>query len=87
MMKSRLDNVLSRNRTHRLRDLAIAAVLPMVFLFSGMSVSSQLPALTSAPQPSAESVRIAAQTAARIDSEAVWQAALDEQDESGPFGA
>jgi hypothetical protein len=86
MTQNRLDNVLSRNRKHRVRDLAIAAVLPMVFLFSGTSVASQLPALTPAAQPSAASVRIAAQTAARIDSDAVWQAALDEQNESMPFG-
>jgi hypothetical protein len=86
MTQNRLDNVLSRNRKHRVRDLAIAAVLPMVFLFSGTSVASQLHALTPAPQPSAADVRIAAQIAARIDSDAVWQAALDEQNESMPFG-
>jgi hypothetical protein len=84
MTQTRLDNVLSRNRSNLLRDLVLAAVLPLVVLFSGTAIAAQLPALSAAPQPvdSAHSDRIAAE----IESNAVWQAALDQQDENQPFG-
>ena len=84
MTQTRLDNVLSRNRSNLLRDLVLAAVLPLVVLFSGTAIAAQLPALSAAPQPadSAYSDRIAAE----IESNAVWQAALDQQDENQPFG-
>jgi hypothetical protein len=84
MTQTRLDNVLSRNRSNILRDLVLAAVLPLVVLFSGTAIAAQLPALSAAPQPvdSAHSARIAAE----LESNAVWQAALDQQDENQPFG-
>jgi hypothetical protein len=84
MTQNRLDNVLSRNRSNRVRDLVIAAVLPLVVLFSGTAIAAQLPALSAAPKP-AESVH-SARLAAEMESNAIWQAALDEQDESLPFG-
>jgi hypothetical protein len=84
MTQNRLDNVLSRNRSNRVRDLVIAAVLPLVVLFSGTAIAAQLPALSAAPKP-AESVH-SLRLAAEMESNAIWQAALDEQDESLPFG-
>ena len=86
MTQNRLDNVLSRNRKNRVRDLAIAVVLPMVVLFTGSAIGAQLPALSAAPQPAAENAAEIARIAAELDSNAVWQAALDEQDETQPFG-
>ncbi len=86
MTKNRLENVLSRNRSNLVRDLAIAAFLPLVVLFSGMAVGARLPALSAAPLPgAAESARVAARAAAEVQSSAVWQAALDEQSETQPL--
>src|SRR5688572_20560001 len=51
MTQTRLDNVLSRNRSNILRDLVLAAVLLLVVLFSGTAIAAQLPALSAAPQP------------------------------------
>jgi hypothetical protein len=86
MNHNRLDNVLSRNRSNRVRDLAIAAFLPLVVLFSGMAVGAKLPALSSAPRPgAAESAHIAARAAAEVESNAMWQAALDEQSDTQPL--
>ena len=86
MTQSRLDNVLSRNRSNLVRDLAIAAFLPLVVLFSGMAVGAKLPALSSAPRPGvAESARIAARAAAVVESNAMWQAALDQLRETQPL--
>ncbi len=85
MTQNRLDNVLSRNRSNLLRDLVIAAAFPLVVLFSGSAIAAQLPALNAAPQP-VESSAHSARIAAEIESNAVWQAALDQQDENQPFG-
>jgi hypothetical protein len=71
MMNKRFDGVLSRNRKHLARDLALAAFLPVFVLFSGMSVGTQLPALSAAPQPAA-----VADKADEIDT----QVALDESE-------
>ena len=86
MTNKRLDDVLARNRSNRVRDLAIAVFLPLVFLFSSVAVGAKLPALSSAPhRASRESAAIAARAAAEMESNAVWQAAIDEQNEQ-PFG-
>lgn len=86
MTHNRLDDVLTRNRNNRVRDLANAAFLALVVLFSGMSFAAKLPALSSAPeQASPESAAIAARAAAELESNALWQAAIDEQNVQ-PFG-
>ncbi len=86
MTHNRLDDVLSRNRTNRVRDLAGAALLTLVVLFSSLSFAAKLPALSYAPQRAPrESDAIAARAAAEMESNAVWQAAIDEQD-AQPFG-
>jgi hypothetical protein len=82
MTNNRFDDVLSRNRSNRVRDLLIAAFIPLVVLFSGMAFGAQLPALTSAPQrASIESAAIASRAAAELKTNALWQAALEEQHE------
>lgn len=87
MTHNRLDDVLSRNRRNRVRDLAIAAFLPLMVLFSASAVGAELSVLSPAPDRAAlESARIAARAAAELESNAVWQAALDEQSETLPFG-
>ena len=80
MMTNRLDSVLSRNRKHLARDLALAAFLPLFVLFTGMSVGAQLPALSGAPQPAAVAAARAAAEKAKL--------ALDESEiETAPHGA
>jgi len=51
---SRLDAVLTRNRKHLIRDLALAAFLPLAVLFAGVAVGSQLPKLSSAVHVAAD---------------------------------
>jgi hypothetical protein len=87
MTNNRLDNVLTRHRNSRVRELASAAFFALVVLFAGVSVAGELPALSSAPQhASRASAAIAARAAAEIESNALWQAAVDEQNEQS-FGA
>ncbi|HKE14334.1 MAG TPA: hypothetical protein VKB80_05705 [Kofleriaceae bacterium] len=82
MTHNRLDAVLTRNRSNRVRDLVIAAFLPLVVLFSGVAFGAQLPALSSAPDRAArQNAAIAARAAAELETRAMWQTALEEQHE------
>jgi hypothetical protein len=49
-MTNRLDSILVRTRKNIVRDLALAAFLPMAVLFSGAAVGAELPKLNAAPR-------------------------------------
>jgi len=79
-MESRLDGLLVRNRNHALLDLALAALLLVTVVFTGVTLGAQLPKLGSSRRAVPAAIAGTASDAGRSESA---QAALAPASPSG----